>query len=420
MQTQLPRPPRLGPRPLPLHLATEGWILQMSFAGLMPALGLLNNDSPLSRPIRRLAAEHANQNPDTYTRPWSADLDVTAFVDALTREAKARMDTLLQGVVRYQTHPFHRQRTAPPAIWSIQSACIRDYGGEETSPPVLFVPSLVNRAYILDLAAERSLLAHSSLNGLRAFLLDWGEPGPAEKTYTVDDYVSGVLLPALAHIREITDAPPRLVGYCMGGTLATAAAVLQPASISGLALLAAPWDFHADSGAARQFLVTYRPVIEAMIAAQGEASVDFLQAMFASLDPTLMGKKFRGFAARDTTTDPAQRFVELEDWLNDGVPLVAEVAKQTLFGWYVDNQTMRGTWRVNGTVIDPSRISAPTLAVIPSQDRIVPPQSAQALADRIPGCKVMHVDLGHIGMMAGTSAPKRLYEPLAQWLRDLK
>jgi polyhydroxyalkanoate synthase len=202
--------------------------------------------------------------------------------------------------------------------------------------------------------------------------------------------------------------------------LAVAAAALEPDLISGLALLAAPWDFHADSGAARQFLVTYRPVIEAMIAAQGEASVDFLQAMFASLDPTLMGKKFRGFAARDMTTDSAQRFVELEDWLNDGVPLVGDVAKQSLFGWYVDNQTMNGTWRVSGTVIDPSRISAPTLAVIPSQDRIVPPQSAQALADRIPGCKVMHVDLGHIGMMAGTSASKRLYEPLAQWLRDFK
>jgi polyhydroxyalkanoate synthase subunit PhaC len=264
------------------------------------------------------------------------------------------------------------------------------------------------------------LLAYAATHGLRAFLLDWGDPGPAEKTYTVDDYVNGVLLPALAHIREMTGASPRLVGYCMGGTLAAAAAVLQPNSISGLALLAAPWDFHADSGAARQFLVTFKPMIEGMIAAHGEASVDFLQAMFASLDPTLMGKKFRGFAARDTTTEAAQRFVELEDWLNDGVPLVAEVAKQSLFGWYVDNQTMNGTWRVNGTVIDPSRIAVPTLAVIPSQDRIVPPQSAQALADHIPGCKVMNVDLGHIGMMAGTSAPGRLYAPLAQWLRELK
>jgi polyhydroxyalkanoate synthase len=57
--------------------------------------------------------------------------------------------------------------------------------------------------------------------------------------------------------------------------------------------------------------------------------------------------------------------------------------------------------------------------MIPSQDRIVPPASAEALAALIPGCRRLKVDLGHIGMMTGGSAPHLVYEPLAKWLKTL-
>jgi len=384
----------------------------MSFAGLMPDLGKSNKDSPLSKPIRRLVEEHGLPKPSE----WGSSFDAVKFVDALTAEAKARMDRLLAGVTRYQTHPFQRTRTAPPPVWTHGNAALHDYGGQ--GPAVMVVPSLVNRAYILDLAADRSLMALLSQSGLRAFLLDWGAPGATERDYNADDYITHVIIPALEHVRALTGQPPRLAGYCMGGTLTAAVAVLRPDLISGLALLAAPWDFHAESAASRAFLRLFRPMIEGMIAAQGCASVDFLQAMFASLDPTLMGRKFRGFAARDMASDAAQRFVELEDWLNDGIPLVKNVARQTLFEWYGDNTPLNNKWIINGAVIDPAKISTPTLAVIPNADRIVPPDSARALARRIANCKTMTIELGHIGMMAGGSAPELLYKPLADWLKN--
>jgi polyhydroxyalkanoate synthase len=156
-----------------------------------------------------------------------------------------------------------------------------------------------------------------------------------------------------------------------------------------------------------------------LIAAQGCASVDVIQALFASLDPTLVGRKFRGFAAHPPDSEAARRFVELEDWLNDGVRLAAAVARQCLFDWYGGNQTLANQWRVAGQIIDPRRISVPTLAVIPSHDRIVPPASAGALADQIPACNRLTVDLGHIGMMAGGAAPQSTYAPLAKWLKNL-
>jgi polyhydroxyalkanoate synthase len=405
-------------------MAVEGWILSSSFANLMSSTGV----SPLSKlslplqsllekdPARRVAAEAAGQNPETLADPWQAHLDPVRFLDALTRESAERMNRFVAGVRAYQNHP-HRRALAPlPPVWKRGAATLRYAGGE--GPAVLYVPSLVNRGYILDLAADRSLIRASAAQGLSAYLLDWGDPTPAELAFTVGDYMEGVLIPALEEVSARAKAPVRLAGYCMGGTLAAAAAVLRPDLIDGLALLAAPWDFHAESEAARALMKAMDVPLSMMIEAEGQASVDLLQALFAALDPTLAGRKFRGFADLDPMSEEARRFIELEDWLNDGVPLAAPVMKEVLGAWYGSNDPARGAWRVAGTLIDPARITAPTLALIPGQDRIVPPQSARSLAAAIPGALRRDVPFGHIGMIAGGSAPKRVYGPLIEWLKS--
>ena len=112
----------------------------------------------------------------------------------------------------------------------------------------------------------------------------------------------------------------------------------------------------------------------------GELPVDLLQALFAALDPSLALRKFLAFAALDPDSERARQFVALEDWLNDGVPLAASVARECLGQWYGENATARGAWRLSGRAVLPQRIKLPSLAVIPDQDRIVPPGSALALA----------------------------------------
>lgn len=409
--------PRTGPRPLPLHLALEGWILSSSFAGLMTSSGALprsNQNLPENGLAHLIAAEAAGKNPELLKGPWQAHLDPARFLDSLARESAARMSGFVAGVRAYQNHPHRRSLDSLPSVWKRGVATLRFAGGD--GPPVLFVPSLVNRAYILDLAEGRSLVRACAEAGLASFLLDWGEPSDAELAFDVTDYMEGVLIPAMEEVRTRTGAPVRLAGYCMGGTLAVAAAALRPDLVAGLALLAAPWDFHAESAAARALMKAMEVPLSIMIDAEGRGSVDLLQAMFASLDPTLAGRKFRGFARLDPSSEDARRFVELEDWLNDGVPLAGPVMKEVLSSWYGTNDPARLAWRVSGTVIDPARISCRALALIPGQDRIVPPDSARALARAIPGAEARDVPFGHIGMVAGGSAPKRIYAPLIEWL----
>jgi poly(3-hydroxyalkanoate) synthetase len=154
--------------------------------------------------------------------------------------------------------------------------------------------------------------------------------------------------------------------------------------------------------------------------ATGTLPVDAIQALFAGLDPWGIPRKFRAFARLDPASDRARLFVALEDWLNDGVPLAAPVARETLGGWYGANAPARLAWRIAGAVVDPAALVLPAFLAIPHRDRIVPPASALALAARLPPGAVIHqAEAGHIGMAAGSGAEAALWRPLLTWLRGL-
>ena len=151
-------------------------------------------------------------------------------------------------------------------------------------------------------------------------------------------------------------------------------------------------------------------------AACGELPVDVIQALFASLDPVLAERKFAAFAALEPASDAAQDFVALEDWLNDGVSLAAPVARECLTGWYGGNAPARGDWRIAGDAIDPVALDLPSLVVIPAHDRIVPPESAEALGRRLRKAAVMRPNVGHIGMMVSRGVESALWPRIAEWL----
>jgi poly(3-hydroxyalkanoate) synthetase len=317
---------------------------------------------------------------------------------------------LLAGIAAYRRHPWQRDLPDPPVLWAEGETRLLDYGG--AGPTVLFVPSLVNRAYVLDLAPGNSLLRWLAGQGVRALLLDWGWPGETERHFTLTDYIAGRLERALL----ATGGRVVLAGYCMGGLLALAAAQRRPDLVTALALLATPWDFHAADAAQAATLAGVLPLLEPMLAFGGALPVDALQVLFALLDPYGIAAKYRGFAALDPTSARARLFVALEDWLNDGVPLAAPVARECLDGWYGRNTPARLHWRVAGLPVDPGRLRLPCFVAVPGRDRIVPPESALPLAALIEGAVLHQPGAGHIGMAAGSTAETALWRPLRAWI----
>jgi polyhydroxyalkanoate synthase len=201
----------------------------------------------------------------------------------------------------------------------------------------------------------------------------------------------------------------------MGGTLATALACRRPSDCAGLALLATPWDFQAEGSAPGPSTIA-RHVLAHGAGMVGSASIDLLQSLFAMIDPMTVPNKFAAFADLDPAADAALRFVAIEDWLNDGVPLGADIAARCLIEWYGHNAPALGQWRVFGRKVQPEALTIPAVLAIPAHDRIVPAASALALAAALPGAEIIRPKSGHIGMVAGRRARDQLWQPLLAWL----
>jgi polyhydroxyalkanoate synthase len=283
----------------------------------------------------------------------------------------------------------------------------------------LLVPSLINRHDILDLDPAHSFAAYLSDNGFDPYILAWGPPADAERTLTINDYITQRLLPALDGLNK-RKGPVHMLGYCMGGTMAAAATSIlknQTEQIASLTLLAAPWDFQAGDRTLSMRMQAFAMTAEPVMDATGTLPVDWIQALFASIDPLFAFNKFRAFAEMDKDSPEARRFVIVEDWLNDGVDLTAPAARQALHEWYVDNQPVNGVWTIGPDIVDVSKIKVPTLVVAAANDRLVPQQSALAIMQQIDAGQSLTPDIGHIGMMASPRATKAVWQPVVDFLK---
>lgn len=396
-------PRRAGPRPLALHLAT----LAMTLGGSLPALAIWSGGLlPWSEPFATAAAG---------LKDALGAAGPEALAPALRRAILDRLSAFAEGVRRYQTHPHRRPASTRPVVWRDGPISLVDHGVAETppdAPALLVVPSLVNRAYILDLTPETSFLDHLARAGWRPYLLDWGVPGARERAFDLTGYVTGPLMAAAREVTKRNGRPPAVIGYCMGGLLTL------PLALAGLAerlvLLATPWDFHADATLARRAAAAL-PILAALINRLGVVPVDMLQSAFQALDPNQVPRKFIALG-RGKDVAKLTAFVILEDWLNDGVPLAGPVGIECLRDWYVGNLPARGLWRIGGAPVDPGAIACPTLVVAPDHDRIVPAESALALARATPGAESLRVPLGHIGLVAGKAARAVAWDPVTAWL----
>ncbi len=343
------------------------------------------------------------------------------LLQAVDAEGRKRLIRALEGIRRYRNTAYARELKEPPVIARYGAARLLDYSALAQAnarplPPLLLVPSLINRYTILDLSARRSFARHLAAQGIPTLLLDWGEPGERELGYDCGDYVTATLLPALRFVREASGAKPVLAGYCMGGILSLAAAVAEPGGVAGLALLATPWDFHAEGVQRIRLDAAMRARIEALLEAERSIRPEWVQALFLLQNPSAFAEKFRRFAALKDKSPCIQEFMALEEWVNDGVAMSRNVAKECLLGWVQENRLARGEWRVAGLPVRPDTLKRmPVFAAVPRHDRIVPESSALPLAESLPCSTLVQPVSGHVGMIVGSRARKELWEPFVAW-----
>jgi polyhydroxyalkanoate synthase len=244
-------------------------------------------------------------------------------------------------------------------------------------------------------------------------MIDWDAPGPDEEEFDITDYIVRRLEPALERVHSLTGRKVTLLGYCMGGLLAVAQAIRRPELINGMILLATPWDFQQGFEVQRALLDPLWEQMKPAIEAQGNLSVDNLQTLFSTFDPDLTIRKYMMFGGLPEKSPLAKEFVLLEDWANDGVPLVKRVAIECLEGWWIDNAPALGQWRIDGEAVRPKFVTCPSFVVIPERDRIVTPASALALSQCLPKSSVLKVTGGHVGLLLSKLVGSKVHAPMS-------
>jgi polyhydroxyalkanoate synthase len=289
--------------------------------------------------------------------------------------------------------------------------------GAAAGVPVLLVPSMINRWYVLDLREGVSLADSLVKAGLDTWLLDWGTPNDEDRYRTWDDGVRRIARMVRRVRRETGASKVVLVGYCMGATISTVYAALHPEELAGFVNLAGPIDFrHAGLLGDLVHRDVFDP--EAMTAA-GNLPAPMMQSGFTTLRPTQQIAKWVSLADRGLDPSFRQAFDALETWANDNIPFPGQSYVTYIRELYQENRLVEGRHAACGRRVDLHDIRCPVLTITASRDTICPPQAALALNDAVGSTDTTALEVpgGHVGAVVGSKAPKTLYPAIAEWIR---
>ncbi|MGL5081949.1 MAG: class III poly(R)-hydroxyalkanoic acid synthase subunit PhaC [Microcoleaceae cyanobacterium] len=291
--------------------------------------------------------------------------------------------------------------------------------------PVLIVYALINRPFMVDLQAERSLVANLLNLGLDIYLIDWGYPTRADRWLTLDDYINGYIDNCVDFIRHHHSLEKiNLLGICQGGTFSLCYSAIYPEKVKNLITMVTPVDFQLSHALLNMqggcTLGTEAINIDLMVDALGNIPGDYLNAEFLMLKPWQLGvQKYLDFPDIMDDEDKLMNFLRMEKWIFDSPDQAGETYRQFLKDFYQQNKLIKGEVRIGDHSVNLDKVSMPTLNVYAEKDHLVTPASSLALGQYI-GTKdytVKSFPVGHVGMYVSSKVQQHLPPVIAEWLR---
>lgn len=119
--------------------------------------------------------------------------------------------------------------------------------------PMLFVPSWVNKYYIMDLREKNSMVKWLIEQGYTVYMISWINPTPQKCDFSFDDYAGLGLMTAIQQVKEQASVDQvHLAGYCLGGILVSAMVgyleVIDDKSVATATSFASALDFKGSGG----------------------------------------------------------------------------------------------------------------------------------------------------------------------------
>ena len=306
--------------------------------------------------------------------------------------------------------------------YDAEAAGIEVADDDAESVPILIVYALINRPYILDLQAERSVVRRLLEAGHDVYLIDWNEPSRLDQHLTLDDYVNRYVDNCVDVVSERSGEDAiNILGYCMGGTMSVMYSALHAEKVNALGLMAAGLCFDHTGGVLEEWGSDeyYSPadVTETF----GNVPAEMLDVGFALMDPVEnYVSKYIRFAENMDNESFVENFGRMEQWLGDGIDVAGAAYVQFLEDVYQDNKLCKNELELNGKHVDLDNIQMPVLQLMGEYDHLIPPEASKPFNDVIPSedTTTMEYSTGHIGLSVSSSTHENLWPDVAQWYSE--
>ncbi len=292
-------------------------------------------------------------------------------------------------------------------------------GVREREIPIVIIPSMINRHYILDLLPGASFIEALCLAGFRVYALEWLQPHPSDRYMTIDELFERRIAKALDRVAKTSpNGRFHLVGQCLGGTLSLVEALLRPDRLETLTLMTTPVDF-TEAGQLGTWAQSQLDV-DLLTDAYGNIPSSLLQASFKWLRPSLSLNKIRKLASRWRDEEFLRAFLALEMWAVDNVDFPAECYRFLIEELYRENKLVKsgvdGGLVVEGRALDLCDLRVPIFDAVASDDHIVP--TSMRLPKFATRENVLRREYrgGHLGAVIGGGARKTFWPELIVWL----
>lgn len=351
-------------------------------------------------------------------------LDFAAIPNRIQQEVDRAIQRGIKGVEYFSTSGPALGATPKDVLFSRGTANLYHYRpltDEVYRVPILIVMATTNRGYILDLVKGQSFIEFLLRSGYDVYMLDWSPPRPDEKSLKMEDYVNGFIPEAIRRVQqESGESEVSVVGYCFGGVLSLLYGATNPdGPMKNLICFTTPIDF-TQMKLFNNFSDRRYFDVDRLVDSVGNVPPEMILSSFEMLRPASRMTGQIQLWENMWNDEFVKSYRMFDRWATDTLPLAGEYFRQITKDLMWDNKLHNDTMTIGGKKADIANIKVPILHAVAEHDHIVPYEAAKHLIQKVGSTDKQEVMLkgGHVSVVAGANAVKRLWPALDKWLGE--
>lgn len=314
-------------------------------------------------------------------------------------------------------------------VWRKNKSRLYRYtsGAGDQSIPLFVMYGLINKPTILDLSEQMSFIAYLVNQGFTVYLLDWGSFGPEDASLGISSLLINYVPRAIKAMQTAEGhSTYHLLGYCMGGTLASIWAAYASSQLeralepSSLVLLASPIDF-SQTGLIGSWLSSERLHVDSWANQMGNIPGEWITWGNMLVRPyENFFLPLKQLILHSDDSPYVRRWLAVDSWIHDAVFFPKTAFIEWIHCFYQENQLVRNLYSLNQQPIHLNQITCPLLTVVAEKDQLVTPFQIDPILTAVSSqvVKRLGAQTGHVSLVISSYAQEQVWPQLVYWLQE--